>query len=154
VKYKLINGSANDINNIARTVLNNRGIHDINGFLNVNKTHCLSYELLDNIGEAVQCMVKHIENKSNIHIVVDSDADGFCSAAMVYQYLIKCDPSLYITYSIHIGKQHGLSEDIVIPNKTNLIVLPDAGSNDYEQHKLYKEKGSCSKHVVIICRNI
>ena len=141
MKYKLLKDSPNNISDIKNTVLKNRGIENIEEFLAVDKEHCLNYELLDNISEAVECMARHIENNSNIHIVVDSDADGICSAAMLYQYLKKHDPALNVSYSLHTGKQHGLSSDIEIPKGTNLIVLPDAGSNDYEQHKLYKEQG-------------
>jgi len=141
MKYKLISGSTNNINEIKTTVLNNRGIENINEFININPACRLHYELLNNIVEAAHCLIRHIENNSNIHIVVDCDADGICSAAMLYQYLKKHKPLLNIKYSLHTGKQHGLSEDIMIPPETNLIIIPDAGSNDFEQHKRYKEQG-------------
>ena len=162
MKFKLLDGSSNNIGNIISTVLHNRGITNTEEFLHTSKSNTINYELLDNITEAVKCMVKHIENNSNIHIVVDSDSDGFCSAAMVYQYLKKCAPPLNISYSLHTGKQHGLSPDIEIPRNTNLIIIPDASSNDYEQHKHYNELGmdiivldhheceAYSKHAIVV----
>lgn len=162
MKFKLLNGSTNNVGDIVSTVLNNRGIENVNEFLNADKTNCLSYGLLDNIGEATNCMVKHIENNSNIHIVVDSDSDGYCSAAMMYRYLKKHAPALNITYSLHTGKQHGLSEDIEIPENINLIIIPDASSNDYNQHEHYHNQGmeiivldhhECefySKHAIVV----
>jgi len=45
-----------------------------------------------------------------------------------------------IFYQIHDGKQHGIILD-KIPDDISLVVIPDAGSNDYEQHHILKEKG-------------
>ena len=141
MKFKLLKGSPNNVGDIISTVLHNRGITNTNEFLHTGKSNSISYEQLDNINEAVKCMVKHIEGNSNIHIVVDSDADGYCSAAMVFQYLKKYAPALNITYSLHTGKQHGLSADIEIPKNTNLIIIPDASSNEYERHEHYQSQG-------------
>lgn len=71
MKYRLIDGSLNDINNPQLTILKNRGINDIDKFLNINKNVVHDYQLLKNIDKAVECLLKHIENNSNIHIVVD-----------------------------------------------------------------------------------
>ena len=68
-------------------------------------------------------------------IVVDSDLDGICSAAIFYKFIKKYYPNLECVYSIHTGKQHGLRSDIKIDKDTTLVVLPDAGSNDVEQCK-------------------
>ena len=39
-----------------------------------------------------QTLLNHIKNKSNIFIQVDSDVDGFTSAAIMYLYIKKIDP--------------------------------------------------------------
>ena len=41
----------------------------------------------------------------------------------------------------HAGKGHGLTPDITINPNTKLIILPDGGSNDVEEHKKWKDKG-------------
>jgi len=41
---------------------------------------------------------------------------------------------------MHEGKQHGIDLDL-IPKDTELLICADSGSNDYEQHKILKEKG-------------
>ena len=46
-----------------------------------------------------------------------------------------------LTYSLHRAKEHGISFDINIPENIDLLIIPDASSNDYEQHKEYKNKG-------------
>lgn len=49
----------------------------------------------------------------------------------------------YINWDVvtHAGKGHGLTPDISINPKTKLIILPDGGSNDVEEHKKWKNKG-------------
>lgn len=139
MKYKLIENSLNDIYNPKNTVLHNRGIEDIDKYLNLNDDVIYHFSLLDNIDKAVKCLLRHIENKSKIHIVVDCDADGNTSAAILYKYLKLFDPDINLSYSIHSGKQHGLSKDIIIPKDTQLVILPDAGTNDIEKCKELKE---------------
>ncbi len=141
MQYKLINNSLNDIYNPKETVLRNRGIEDVDAYLNLDDSVLIHYSELDNIGEAVQCLLRHLENDSEIHILVDSDPDGYISASITYRYLKLINPDVKLTYSIHTGKQHGLSYDIKIPEETNLLIIPDAGTNDSKQCKKLKEKG-------------
>ena len=89
---------------------------------------------------AAHCVLKHVENCSNIFIQVDSDTDGYCSAAIMYLYLKKLNPALSIEWRIHEGKQHGVIVEVV-PEDTNLVIIPDAGSNQYEEHKQLRDKG-------------
>ena len=141
MKYRLIENSSNDIYNPKETVLKNRGIKDTYTYLNLNDSILYHYNQLDNIKEAVECLFNHIKNKNEIHIVVDPDCDGNCSAAMIYQYLKLIDSNINLSYSIHTKKQHGLSDDIIIPKNAKLIILPDSGTNDVEQCKKLKKDG-------------
>lgn len=139
MEYKLI--GTNDYDNPLQTFLSNRGVEDINGYINMREDVVIPYQNLTNIDKAVDLYRKHIENNSNITIVVDADVDGYTSAAMVYSYTKNLNPECKLTYLIHTGKQHGLTEDIVIPEDTQLLIIPDAGTNDTEQCKALKEKG-------------
>lgn len=141
MRYKLIEGSLNDEHNVEATILKNRGIKNINRFLAPGESDTYSYSLLDNIDEAVKCAEKHIQNKERIHILIDCDVDGYAAGSMVYRAFKKIDPNLYITYSLHTKKQHGLSKDITIPDDCKLLIIPDAGSNDVEQCRELKDKG-------------
>ena len=141
MNYRLIEGSLNDEYNVQKTILLNRGVADWKGYLNINSSCVNDYSLLDNIQDAVNCYIKHIENKSKIHVIVDPDVDGFCSASEIIRYTKKIDPSIIVTYSLHTLKQHGLSDDIKIPDDIDLLIIPDAGSNDVEQCKNLKDKG-------------
>ena len=141
MNYKLIDDSLNDIYNPKETVLRNRGIEDVNTYLNLDDSVLIHYSELDNIREAVECLLKHLESDSEIHILVDPDTDGQTSASEMYRYLKLINPNVKLTYSIHTTKQHGLSYDIKIPEETNLLIIPDAGSNDVNKCKELKEKG-------------
>lgn len=132
IKYKLIDGSLNNIHKAQQTILSNRHIEDAEQYLHLTNECTYSYELLDDIDRAVECTIKHINRNSNIAIVVDCDADGYTSAAMLYMYLkhvSKCN----ITPLLHNQKTHGLTEDICIPSGTDIVFIPDAGTNDYVQ---------------------
>lgn len=141
MNYELIENSLNDINNPVETILKNRGVIDWKQYMKLNDDCIYPYSMLSNMGQAVECMKKHIENKNRIHIIVDSDVDGYTSGSMMYRYLKLVDPKLDITYSLHTAKQHGLSYDIEVPDNCKLLIIPDAGSNDVEQCKELKEKG-------------
>ena len=141
MKYKLIKNSLNDINRPKQTILLNRGVKDWERYLNLNESCTHDYSLLENIDEAVKCFKSHISSYTNIHIIVDSDVDGYTSASMIYRYIKDFDSEANVTYSLHTKKQHGISEDIKIPDNCNLLIIPDAGSNDVEQCKRLKEQG-------------
>ena len=87
MNYRLIKNSLNDIDNPKQTILLNRGIENWKQYLNLNEDCTHDFNLLKNIDKAVSCFIKHIENKSRIHIIVDSDVDGYTSASMVYRYI-------------------------------------------------------------------
>lgn len=139
MNYKLI--GSNDYSNVQNTIFENRDIKDTKHYINLSLKDEIPFSNLDNMQEAVDCLEKHIANKDQINIVVDSDVDGYTSASILYMYIKKQWGNNYpITYSIHINKTHGLSDDITIPKETKLVLLPDAGSNDIEQCKKLKQQ--------------
>ncbi len=71
MRYKLIGN--NDLSNIVKTTLNNRGIVDWNTYLNLNFVDDNEYEGLDNIEQAIQCFIFHIERGSEVGILFDTD---------------------------------------------------------------------------------
>ena len=95
------------------------------------------------VDKLVQRVIQAYKNKDNITVIVDSDADGFTSAAIFINYLYAQWPeyaSTHIDYILHTGKQHGLAdcyEDILKDHWTNLVVIPDAGTNDVEEMQAF-----------------
>lgn len=88
-------------------------------------------------------LAKHIQNNDKIFIQVDSDCDGYTSAAVLINYLNRLFPYFVdnnITYRLHDSKAHGII-DGTIPPDVRLVIAPDASSNDYEIHGKLKAQG-------------
>lgn len=138
LQYKVV--GKNDITQIEKCFFANRGIKKPQEYKNLDETCVLDYDKLDNISKAVDLFVENVHKK--VHIVIDCDVDGITSAAMVYDY-IKTNYGNVPTYSYHNGKEHGLSPDIMrqIPEDTEFLIIPDAGTNDVEQCKQLSERG-------------
>jgi len=120
------------------TILANRGI--TKDLFNLDESVIEDYNNYDNMQKGIDLLLKHINKKNKIVIVTDADVDGYVSGAMTYKYIKEVFNYENLHFKIHTGKQHGLSKDIVIDDDTNLIILPDSSSNDYKQHKYYKDK--------------
>lgn len=123
----------------------NRGMtpQEMFHYLHTNQHDILDPAILDNIHEGAKMLIKHLFNNDTIFVQIDSDADGYTSAAALINYINYIAPGhaqQNIKYRIHDGKQHGIILD-TIPENTKLVIVPDAGSNDLEQHKVLKEKG-------------
>ena len=126
-------------------VFANRGINsfDINHYLHTSKEDVLDPELLDNIARGARMFVQHLAAGDKIFVQVDSDVDGYTSAAAIINYANMIAPGhaqQNIFYRIHDGKEHGIILD-TIPEDGKLVIVPDAGSNDYEQHKALHDRG-------------
>ena len=136
MKYKLYDNSDNNTSNVIKEVLKNRGIEDYNKYLNLDDSVVIPYDKLDNINSAVELFMNHLNKKNKIEILVDSDPDGFCSAAMMYLYIKQMDNKYPVNYILHTrAKSHGLDDDITVSEDTKLLIIPDAGTNDTLQCK-------------------
>lgn len=137
MKYKLVN--ENFKNNYGEQLLRSRGVEDVQLFLKPNGSCIQDPANLLNINTGAQMLHHVIENKGHILLVVDSDCDGFTSAAIIYQYIKDIDNEIKITYLLHEGKQHGLEDHISSimesGDKYDLIILPDSSSNDLDYHE-------------------
>lgn len=143
MKCKLVNKDIRK--NYTTELLKERGLteSEINYFFNVPDDSYLQQPLdLDYIEQAAD-MFEHMTitpNTDTIVVVVDSDVDGFTSAAIFIQYLRKWNTEVNILPILHKGKGHGLSDtykDIIDRYMAGFedikyVVIPDAGSNDFE----------------------
>lgn len=142
MQYKLYENGNNDTSNVLAEVLKNRGIDDFDRYLNLDESVIESYRNLDNIEDAVSMFMKHFNQKSKIGILVDEDPDGFCSAAMMYLYIKQMDNNYPVGYILHgRAKAHGLSDDVKILSDIDLLIIPDAGTNDKNGIKKINEDG-------------
>lgn len=97
----------------------------------------------EDMKKACLTLFKCIQNDKKVQIVVDSDQDGVASGALLYNYLYSRFPDWVerdLSYLIHTGKQHGLA-DVMDKIDCDLVICPDASSNDYKEHQELHNKG-------------
>ena len=129
------------INSAELQVILNRGVskEDVYEYINpteecVNPPEAFGLDLMKR-GAAM--LIKHIMQNHKVLIIVDADCDGYTSSALLLNYLYASFPSFVInnvSYFLHSGKQHGLSDCCEEAEKYDLVILPDAGSNDIIFH--------------------
>ena len=130
---------------VVEQIFLNRGIQpsEIGHYLNTTDDDICSPELLDNIDAGARMLCQHIAQNNKIFIQVDTDVDGFTSAALLLNYLHLIFPYFVennIYYRLHEGKQHGVIVE-TIPDDVKLVIIPDAGSNQFEEHEYLSSIG-------------
>ena len=127
-------------------ILINRGIKNVNEYLNADMS-CVStpaYFGNTELHTASKMLIMTIAENKDMLIIVDADCDGFTSSALLLNYLYDCFPSYvenHVKWFIHEGKQHGLSDCIEQAKKFKMVIIPDAGSNDYDLHYELNKQG-------------
>ena len=140
MKVKLINKEITS--NFIPELLKERGINDVELFLNPTEQDLQTFKDLVNIDKGVQ-LIADLQPRTEcikIGLIVDSDVDGFTSSAIIYQYLQRLGFK-NIIYYLHEGKQHGLEDmwEQLQDENYDLIICPDSASNDAQ----YAEQLSC-----------
>ena len=144
MRYQLI-APRDEAMSAVEQVLHNRGIklEDMERFKYPSQNDIVDPLCLEHMHEGVQMLMKHVGQNDKIFIQVDSDCDGYTSAAILINYLNCLFPHFVqtkISYRIHDGKQHGLLTD-TIPEDVKLVIAPDSSSNEYEEHKELHNRG-------------
>ena len=130
---------------IVEELLTNRGINlnNINHYLNTTDEDIIDPSTIMNIREGAKMLITHIHKGDKVLVQIDSDADGFTSAALLLNYLNCLFPAFVrnnISYRLHTGKQHGIVLEEV-PEDVKLVIAPDSSSNDYEVHAALAARG-------------
>lgn len=141
MKYNLINENFTD--NYAVNLMRSRGIADLEQYKKPSREFLSSPNNLRNIAAAAGLYIRVVTQGGRVLIVVDSDNDGYTSAAITYQYTKRLNPECHVDYWLHDGKQHGLADHIDKLMDANcqydLIILPDSSSNDAKYHDMLEE---------------
>lgn len=136
MKVNLVN--ENFSSNYVENLLKARGVENVHAFLNPTIEYLQSPLDLKNIRLGAALYTRVVKSNGKILIVVDSDCDGYTSAAIIYQYTRRLNPNCQVDYWLHENKQHGLQDHIDKLMTTNeqydLIILPDSSSNDGNYH--------------------
>ena len=144
MNYKLRDGNRQvNIETCLEDILTLRGVEDIESFLNPTKDCELNPFNLENVEEGAEMLLNHLNRGSKICFVVDSDADGFTSSAILWNYIKTIFPEANLHFTVHDHKQHGLSDKIdwfMNVEHFDLVICPDSASYDVEYHKMLKEE--------------
>lgn len=127
MQYSLVNEDFQ--NKYIENLLTARGVEDLEKFFYPTPEDLQDPSDLDHIKRGYELLIDKIIEGKKFLLVVDSDTDGFTSAAILYLYLKTVWPHLEIDYWIHEKKQHGLEDHIdnLMGTDYNLVIMPDAG---------------------------
>ena len=149
MKYSLKGSTHTDI--VTRIFENrNVDIENRSAFLNPSRESLQDPSIYTNIDKAFEVYKDCIMKNGKIVVVVDSDADGYCSSATFINYTRLTLGYTNIEFVMHSDKKHGLTPEVmseIFKREPMLVVLPDAGSSDYKQHKQLRE---CGIQVIVI----
>lgn len=136
MKVNLIN--ENFDSDYVESLLRARGVEDIDLFMRPTDDCLQEPSALKNIGMGAALFRRVVHAHGRILVIVDSDLDGYSSAAIICQYIKCLEPECAVEWWLHEGKQHGLQDHIERLTDSNihydLIICPDASTNDKEFH--------------------
>lgn len=148
MRYQLIK-PINQNYSVIQQILTNRNIpiNKIDNYLFTSDADVAPPEALgqDKLRQAAAALISTISNKGIALLVIDSDCDGFTSSAILLNYLHDFFPTWVqhnIDYYLHQGKQHGLADVRHLDKEYDLLIVPDAGSNDVNQCQAFSKYGS------------
>jgi len=151
LKLKQYGNKIDVSNEIVKDILKNHGVKDVRQFINIQDYNCPmtnadNYRFMEAAANIINSWVK---KGVEIGILIDDDADGYTSSAMLYQYLnqkIKAEKSkskLVPIISSH--KEHGFCKLFENYQSTKYmpkqVIVPDAGSNDVNYMEQLKDAG-------------
>ena len=130
---------------VVEQVFINRGIpaNEVNHYLNTSESDVIAPSTITNIEAGAKMLVSHIAQNHKVMVQIDSDCDGFTSAAVLINYLNCLFPGFVqnnIFYRPHTNKAHGIIPETV-PEDVKLVIAPDSSSNEFEIHKSLHDRG-------------
>ena len=154
MKYKLIK-PVNENYSTIEQILTNRNVNynELERYLKTTDKDVAPPEDLGikPLEDALYALAHCVSLNEKAIVIVDSDCDGFTSAALLINYLYDLFPAWVqnkLSWFMHGGKQHGLSDfPIEEAEDIRLFLIPDASSNDYKYHKELKDMG---KDIIIL----
>lgn len=121
------------------------GVKDVEEYLNPTGKYIDDWHEYNDIPYAIKEIEYWSKFDSTIFIVQDGDVDGICSTVILYQYLMQLSDKWSIQILIHDGKQRGLDDENIMSRireeRPDLVIIPDAGTNNKEQAEELCELG-------------
>ena len=140
LKTKNYNNETTDM--ALHDLLIERGIPQPYEWLHPNYSYEHSPMLFNEMKKGIEMLYSVIHNPdASILVVVDSDLDGYTSGAIILTLLKNIQRGQDINFVLHPNKEHGIVlEDI--PEDIDLVIVPDAGSSQKEEHMKLLENGT------------
>lgn len=129
-----------------KNYFNKNGIIDIKEYINPKICFVNNPNTLKNIDVAYKTVKENLNRK--IFIQVDADVDGYTSASILYRFLKYINPNSDIKWRVQEGKQHGIKLEYLNNENFDLIIIPDAGSDSYDDFKNIKNN-MCTNILVL-----
>lgn len=137
--YRILNDCRGMLEDeIVQTIFEQRGIEDVDHFMNPTKEDLLSLDTLYRINEAYERVMSAINNNEHISILADTDLDGITSGTIMTRYLKHFTDNI----QVHIGegKQHGLiGQDLSQFEDSDLLIIVDSLDEDVSQYKKLRD---------------
>ena len=125
---------------IVDTILENRGIKDVEHFLNPREEDLLPLDSLMRIDDARQIVENGLDNNKNFGIHWDVDTDGVSSGTIMTRYLRNYTDR--VSSYINTGKAHGLIEqDLEQFNGVDILIVVDSLDKDTSQYEELHNRG-------------
>ena len=126
-------------------VLMNRGFSktEIVHYLNTTEADLVDPSTIEHIADGAAMLRKHMDNNSKVFIQVDSDVDGYTSSSILMNYIHRINAEWVDNnwiYNLHDTKAHGIIP-LDVPTDVNLVIIPDAGSEQFLEHKALQDRG-------------
>ena len=137
-----IKSRLNSRNNLLRDILIKRGVMDVDKLINPTSENDTTIEDMQQIHDALTMYKRNLSK--TILILVDSDADGYSSAAIMYKYTKMVNPLAKVKFFVHSVKTHGLTNEFMayaLQTRPDMIIVPDAGTNDIAQREKLQAEG-------------
>ena len=149
LKFNVLEKTKDEKRSTLENFLINKGIEYPEKFLNpldYVKEFYTDPQNFHNLSEAAEILLKSLSNNESIGILVDDDADGYTSTAALLKYfkLLSEESIENIELLFHENKSHGLTNKVMSRIKDSdydLIIIPDAASNDFDQQIEILESG-------------
>lgn len=133
-------------NEIINTILEDRGVENINSLLYPDEECLIPFEKMKNIERAAQVITNNIENDGSFFVHFDTDTDGVSAGSIAVRWLKNHTDRVY--YGINEGKEHGIAKlDLSLLDGIDVLWIVDSIETKMFPYEKVLEAGV--KHIII-----
>lgn len=133
-------------NEIINTILEDRGVENINALLYPDENCLIPFEAMKNIDRAAQIITKNIENDGSFFVHFDTDTDGVSAGSIAVRWLKEHTDR--VSYGINQGKDHGIAKlDLTVLDGVDVLWIVDSMETQMYPYEKVLEAGV--KHIII-----